>query len=526
MLSTSLTKKNKYYYDEEAAERAVAFIESFIKHIKGSKAGQKFILESWQKDKIIRPIFGWKNKKTKLRKYRTCYVEIPRKNGKSSLGACLALYMLFADEEFGSECFSVAGDRNQASIIFDLAKSMVLHSKELSARAKVYRGSIVNEAKGNTYKALSADSKLQMGHNAQFVAFDELHIQPNRLLFDTMQTSQAARKQPLFFMMTTAGSSKTDGNICWEQHDYAVKIKDKIISDDSFLSVIYAADEEDDFTCPKVWEKANPNLGVSIEKEYFIQQAQKATDIIAYENNFKRLHLNIWTSSYSKWISDKCWLENYQKIDMKELEGKTAYGALDLASTRDTSCFCLLFPLEESFVVLPFFFVPGDAIYTRTMKDKVPYNQWEKEGFLDVSPGDVQDYEYIRAKVNELREIYDIKSVAFDRWNSSQIIIQLQDDGLALSPFGQGYASLSNPSKELEKLFLKKQINHLNNPILRWQLQNVQIQSDAAGNIKPNKQKSSEKIDGIIALIMSLGEFLTEDSPGASVYDDRGLLML
>lgn len=521
-----MSKKNKYYFDKDSADRAVEFVETFIHHSKGDLTGQKFILEKWQKEEIIMPIFGWKHKESGLRKYRTCYVEIPRKNGKSSLGAALALYLLFADSERGAEIFSCAGDRNQASIIFDLAKNMIHLDPELRNRAKVFRSSIVNEAKGNTYKVLSSEAKLQHGHNAHGVFFDELHTQPNRELYDTMVTSQAARSQPLFFSMTTAGSSKTDGNICWEIHDYAVKVKDGIINNETFLPVIYAADEDDDITKTKTWKKANPNFNVSIKKDYFIKEAKKAIDIVSYENTFKRLHLNIWTSSYSKWISDSIWLENQKEFDIKELEGKECWGGLDLASTRDLSSFVLWFPMDEGFVILPFFWCPREAIYTRVMKDRLPYNEWERKGFLNVSDGDVQDYEFIRMKINSLREKYNIQSIAFDRWNSSALVVNLLNDGAELSPFGQGYASMSAPTKELEKMILRKELNHLGNPVLRWQLQNVQIQTDAAENIKVNKQKSSEKVDGIVATIMALGEWLTDESEGDSIYNDRGILTL
>lgn len=518
---------SKYYFDDVEADRAVAFIETMIRHCKGELSGKLFKLEDWQKDDIIRPLFGTKHKKTGLRRYRTCYVEIPRKNGKSTLGAAIALYILFADSERGAEVFSCAGDRNQASIIFNIAKSMVEMSPELFKRGKLYRNSIVNPAKGNVYKVLSSDAKLQHGHNAHAVLFDELHTQPTRELWDTMLTSTGARTQPIIMAITTAGSSKSDGNICWEVHDYADKVSKGIVDDDSFLPVIYAADEEDDITLEKTWIKANPNYGKSIRKDYMQGEAKRATEIVSYENSFKRLHLNIWTSSVTKWISDSKWLENYEDIDIKSLENRECWGGLDLASTRDLSSFVLLFPMDNGkFVVLPYFFIPRDTIYTRVMKDKVPYNEWERAGLMNITEGDVQDYEAIRIKINELREKYNIISVAFDRWNSSSLVVNLANDGLALSPFGQGFASMSSPTKELEKMVLNKDINHLNNPILRWQMSNVSLRTDPAENIKPDKARSSEKIDGIVAMIMALGEWLTDESDGDSVYNDRGLISI
>jgi phage terminase large subunit-like protein len=526
MSSTSLSKKNKYYFDEESANRAVAFIETHIRHCKGDLAGQLFILEDWQKDDLIRPIFGWKHTKTNLRQYRTVYCEIGRKNGKSSLGAAIGLYLLFADSELGSEIFSCAGDRAQAGIIFDLAKRMILQDPILSSKAKVFRNSITFPQKGNTYKVLSSDASLQHGHNPNGILFDELHTQKSRELYDTMITGTGARTQPLLFTMTTAGSSKTDGNICWEVHDYAVKVKDGIINDETFLPLIYAADEGDDIQAPETWKKANPNLGVSISEEYLRNEAKRAAELPSYENTFKRLHLSMWTTSISKWISDSIWMENYEDIDLESLKGKKCWGGLDLASTMDLSSLALYFPMEDQKdVVLVFFWCPEDSAEIRGRKYKLPYDEWIANEYIKATPGNVQDYEYIRQDINTIIEDYDLQSIAFDRWNSSQLIIQLsQQDGVPMSQFGQGFKSMSAPSKELEKMVLKKEINHLNNPVLRWQCENIQLQTDPAGNIKINKQKSSEKVDGMIALVMAIGEMMTDETPGESIYNERGIL--
>lgn len=521
-----MSKQNKYYYDEQSAERSVAFIETHIRHCKGEKAGQLFKLEDWQKEKLIKPIFGWKHKKTGLRKYRSVYCEIPRKNGKSSLGAAVGLYLLFADSELGSEIFSCAGDRAQASIIFDLAKRMIQQDPILSSKAKVFRNSITFPNKGNTYKVLSAEASLHHGLNPNGILFDELHTQKSRELYDTMITGTGARTQPLLFTMTTAGSSKTDGNICWEVHNYSRQVEQGIIKDDTHLSVIYAADPEDDIQNPQTWKKANPNLGISITEDYLKNEAKKAAELPSYENTFKRLHLNIWTTSVTKWISDSVWMENFEEIDITKLKGKKCWGGLDLASTSDLSSLVLYFPMEEQKdVVLVYFWCPETSAEIRGRKYKLPYDEWIRDGYIKATEGDVQDYEYIRKDINEIVNLYDVQSIAFDRWNSSQLIIQLsQQDGIPMSQFGQGYRSMSAPCKELEKLVLKKEINHLNNPVLRWQCENVQLQTDPAQNIKINKAKSSEKVDGMVALVMALGEMMTDESPGESIYNDRGIL--
>lgn len=513
-----------YYFDEQSADRAVSFIEDFITHTKGELTNLPMKLEKWQKDDIIRPLFGWKYKETDLRKYRTCYVEIPRKNGKSTLAAAIALYILFADSERGAEIYSCAGDRNQASIIFNIAKSMVENSPELLHRSEIFRTSIINPSKGNTYKALSADAKLQHGHNAHAILFDELHTQPNRELWDTMKTSTGARTQPLLISLTTAGSSKTDGNICWEMHEYAMKVKDGVVEDDAFLPVIYRAEDEDDFLEESTWEKANPNYGVSVKKDYIRAEAKLATELPSYENAFRRLHLNQWTTNETKWLSDSQWMSCEDEIDTELLKGRECYGGLDLSSTRDLSALTLVFPMDDGTLhSIPFYWLPEITAQERGRKDKVPYVQWAREGFIKLTEGDVQDYDYIRHTINELALKYRIKSIAFDRWNSTQLVNNLQDDGATMSPFGQGYASMSAPTKEMEKLVLKKRIVHGNNPVLRWQVQNVQLRTDPAGNIKIDKAKSSEKVDGVVSLVMGIGEWMSSDT-GASVYDSRGII--
>ena len=513
-----------YYFDKKSADRAVSFIESYITHTKGELTQTPMKLEEWQKEDIIRPLFGWKYKETDLRKYRTCYVEIPRKNGKSTLAAAIALYLLFADSERGAEIYSCAGDRNQASIIFNIAKSMVENSSELIQRSEIFRTSIINPSKGNTYKALSADAKLQHGHNAHAILFDELHTQPNRELWDTMKTSTGARTQPLLISLTTAGSSKTDGNICYEMHEYAMKVKEGVIVDEAFLPVIYRAEDDDDFLEESTWQKANPNYGISVKKDYIRAEAKLATELPSYENAFRRLHLNQWTTNETKWLSDSQWISCEDEIDMEVLKGRECYGGLDLSSTRDLSALTLVFPMDNGTIhVIPFYWLPEVTAQERGRKDKVPYVQWAREGFIKLTEGDVQDYDYIRHTINELALKYRIVSIAFDRWNSTQLVNNLQDDGATLSPFGQGYASMSAPTKEMEKLVLKKRIVHGNNPVLRWQVQNVQLRTDPAGNIKIDKAKSSEKVDGVVSLVMGLGEWMSSDT-GASVYDTRGII--
>ena len=511
-----------FYFDKEAASKAIGFIETFCSHTKGELTGKPLLLEKWQK-KIIGDIFGWKHKVTELRQYRTVFIEVGRKNGKSTLCAAIGLFMLFADDERGSEIFSAAGDRAQAGIVFEIAKQMILSNKELTKRGNVFRNSITNESKGNFYKAISSDSKTKHGFNANCIIFDELHMQPNRNLWDTLLTSTGSRRQPLCIAITTAGYDRQ--SICWEIYNYAKQVEDNIIEDSSFYSCIMEAEMEDDITLEKTWKKANPNYGISLRKEYMQRESQRAMDVPSYQNTFKRLMLNIWTDSQTAWIGPKEWEACEGEIDLEKLKGKQCWAGLDLASTRDISALVLLFKEDEKFIMLPFFFIPEENAKKRSERDKVDYMIWIKQDYIIATPGDVADYNFIKKKIMDLGLEYNIQSIAYDRWNASQLVVDLTSEGVPMAPFGQGFLSMSAPTKELEKVILSEQIIHDGNPVMSWMLSNIALTEDAAGNIKPNKAKSTEKIDGIVSLVMSLGEYMTEEDLN-SVYDGRGLLIL
>ena len=511
----------KFYFDKEAASKAIGFIETFCTHTKGELAGKPLLLEDWQK-KIIGDLFGWKQENG-LRKYRTALIQLPRKNGKTTLAASIICYVLFSCKERGNELYAAAGDRGQANILFSIVSKMVLQNKELSSRAKVFRNSITNESKGNFFQAISSDSKTKHGYSAGCVIMDELHVQTTRDLYDTLLTSTGARSEPLFISITTAGYNRN--SIAWEVYDYAKKIKDGIIQDESFYSSIYEADLEDDITDEEVWKKANPNYGISLRKEYMKRESQRAMDVPSYQNTFKRLMLNIWTDSQTAWIGAKEWELCQGDIDLKELKNKECWAGLDLASTRDISALVLLFKEDEKFIVVPYFFIPEDNAKKRSERDKVDYITWHNQNHLTFTNGDVADYNFIKEKIMELGKEFRIQSICYDRWNASQLVIDLTNEGVPMEPFGQGFQSMAAPSKQLESLILSKQILHNGNPVLKWMISNTVMEEDAAGNIKPSKKKSSEKIDGVVSLIMSLGSYMTEGDV-SSVYNERGLLIL
>lgn len=527
-----------YYFDEDVANSVDIFFESSLVHIKGEFAGHPFSLVDWQRD-ILHQIFAVKRKSDRMRRYRIVYIEVPRKNGKTTLCAGIALYCLLMDNEPGAEIYSAAADREQASLVFECAKNMILANKSLSNVLETYRRSIVYLEEASSYKPISADAYTKHGFNAHCIVFDELHAQPNRELVDVLHTSTGARRQPLEIYITTAGYDKN--SICWEYHDYALKCleyqkyqkevregkadpnKHRGIKDETFFPVVFAALEEEDWHSPDTWRRVNPNLGISVSEEYLKKEHDKACELPAYENTFKRLHLNIWVSQQTRWISMDAWDKCEGIVDLEQLKGKVCYGGLDLSATQDISAFALLFPIEDIIKAVLFFWVPEENLAQRVKKDRVPYDIWARQGLIETTGGNVIDYDFIRKKINDLNKIYHIKEIACDRWNAVQIMTQLEADGFTIASMTQGFSSLSAPTKKLEQLVLSKKFEHAGNPILRWMANNVAIKQDADGNIKIDKEKSTERIDGIAAVINAMARVIVSVDK-RSIYETRGII--
>ena len=503
-----------FHFDKEAAARAVAFFAECLTHTTGEWRGKPFVLSDWQA-KIVSNIFGWK-RPDGSRKFRTVFIAVPRKAGKTTLAAGLALYALFCDGEPGAQVINAAADREQAALCFEAAKGMVQAESALEGRSEVFKRSIVIPNTGSVYKTISSDAFSKHGLSCSYIGADELHAWPNRELWDVLNTSTGARRQPLTVVTTTAGYDRH--SICYEIWDYAVKVRDRIIQDESFLPVIYAADPDDDWKDPATWRKAHPGLGVSVQEDYFAAECAKAQAMPSYENTFRRLLLNQWTESDVRWLGMDAW-DKCGK-DLPNLDGLPCYAGLDLSTTTDITALVLAFPIGGMVHLLPFFWVPGDSILKRAKRDRVPYDVWQKQGHIEATSGNVIDYELIRARINELSERFHIKEIAIDRWNATQLATQLTGDGFNIVAFGQGFASMSAPCKELEKRVLGCEINHGKNPVLRWMASNVSIEQDAAGNIKASKAKSTERIDGIVASVMSLGRVIANEQDVTNAYAD------
>ena len=516
-------------YDKGLADSVVFFIEQ-LTHTKGKWKGKPFELLPWQ-EQIIRDVFGIVKKKDGNRQFKTVYIEIPKKQGKSELAAAVALYLLFADGEASPEVYGAAADRNQAKIVFDVAAKMVKNNDNLMRRCKILEAGkqIKNFRNDGFYQVLSAEVGTKHGLNVSGLVLDEVHVQPDRKLYDVLtQGSGDAREQPLYFLITTAGNDVN--SFCYELHQKALDILEGRKEDPTFYPVIYGADMDDDWTDPEVWKKANPSLGETIKIESVMDACREAMDNPAEENVFRQLRLNQWVKQEVRWMPMDKWKACSFPVNEDELRGRVCYGGLDLSSTTDITAFVLVFPPideEDKYCVLPYFWIPEDSLELRVRRDHVPYDKWQKEGYLMTTEGNVIHYGFIEKFIERLGEKFNIREIAFDRWGAVQMVQNLEGMGFTVVPFGQGFASMSPPTKELMKLTLEGRIAHGGNPALSWMVDNIYVRTDPAGNIKADKAKSTEKIDGAVAMIMGLDRAIRcGNDTSESVYDSRGLLVL
>ncbi len=609
------------YYDEDAANFAVNFIQCLC-HTKGRWAGKRFELMPWQ-ERIIRDLFGilkpngyrqfntayieiakkngkkgrWAGKRFELmpwqeriirdlfgilkpngyRQFNTAYIEIAKKNGKSELAAAVALLLLCGDGEQRAEVYSAASDRQQASIVFNVAADMVRMCPSLAKRCKILASTkrivytptnsiyqvlsseaytkhglniadmvrmcpslakrckilastkrIVYTPTNSIYQVLSSEAYTKHGLNISGAVIDEVHALPDRKLFDVLtKGSGDARTQPLYFLITTAG---TDTNsICYEQHQKAEDLLSGRKYDPTYYPVIYGAGMDEDWTDPKVWAKANPSIGETLTIDKVEAACESAKQNPGEENAFRQLRLNQWVKQSIRWMPMDKWDACAFPVQESELEGRVCYGGLDLSSTSDLTAFVLIFPPQDEddkYQILPYFWVPEDTLDLRVKRDHVPYDTWAKQGFIQTTEGNVIHYGFIEKFIEQLGKKFNIREIAFDRWGAVQMVQNLEGMGFTVVPFGQGFKDMSPPTKELMKLTLEKKIAHGGNPVLRWNMDNIFIKQDPAGNIKADKQKSTEKIDGAVAMIMGLDRAIRCGNQNTeSVYDSRGLLV-
>jgi phage terminase large subunit-like protein len=509
-----------------AANRVVRFVRN-LKHTKGEWAGRPFRLRPWQEG-ILRRLFG-----TLLpdgrRQFRTCYLEIPRKNGKTECAAAIALYMLLGDGELGAEVYSAAVDRDQASLVFKAAETMVRQDPVLAQAIEVIPSQrrMMHRASGSFYHAIAADAASAHGYNASAVIYDELHAAPNRELWDVLTTSMGARRQPLVLVITTAGYDRA--SICWELHAYAEQVRDGVLTDPSFLPVLYGAGPDEDWLDETVWRAANPALGDFRSLEEMRIAAQQARDVPARQNTFRRLYLNQWTESETRWLDPEAWaLCGLSPVELEALRGRSCVIGLDLSSTTDLTAAVALFRDEDGgYTVIAKFWLPGDRLQERVRRDRVPYDAWARDGYVTLTEHNVVDYDRVLRDLTDWPSVLGcrVSEIAFDPWNATGLMTRLQESGVTCVAVQQGFKSLTSPTKEVERLVSARLLRHGNHPILRWCAANVVTETDAAGNLKPSKKKSTERIDGIVALVTALSRWLVHpDTP--SVYATRGVLTL
>lgn len=488
------------------AQRATAFIES-LTHSKGPAAGQPFRLREWQRA-IVERIFGTLDADG-YRVIRTALIELPTRNGKTELAAALALYMLCGDQEQGAEVFSVAIDSDQASLVFNCASTMVRRDPELAARLEVVpsRRRLLHDASGSVYRVLAADAPSAPGVNASGVVMDELAAWPGREMYDVMASRTGSRRAPLTTIITTAGDD--EHSVGAEVHRYAERVRDGILTDDSFLPVIYAAPEDADPWDEATWRAANPAYGDFRSADEFKVAARQAREIPGREASFRKLYLNQWnTAAETRWLDMARWDACAEPVDPAALRGQPCIVGLDLSTTTDLSAMVLIFPPDADGIwdVLAEFWVPADYLELRQRRDRVPYVVWAQQGHLHVTDGNTVDYGAIERRLHELVEVdgFDVVAIGIDPWNARGLTTKLQGDELPAVEVAQTMANLSGAAKELERLVLAGRLRHGGQPILRWCINNTAVDTDSNGDLKPSKKRSRERIDGTSALVTAL----------------------
>ena len=520
----------RFWYDEQAAEAAVSFFPEYLRLTDAEWAGRPFVLAGWQADDIIRPAFGWK-RQDGTRRYRRVIVWIPRKNGKTELAAGVSLLALIGDGEMGGQGYSIATDKNQASIVFDKATTMVGFSDPLKRHLTCFKPSIYCAELNASFKPLSGKPQGKHGLSPSVIIGDEAHEWDSGDLYTFVHQGTGARRQPLEFLISTAGKKSGFG---WELWNECQAILDGESEDVETLVVVFAADPEDDWTDEATWRKANPNLGVSPKIDYLRAECAKARQLPRLENDFKRYHLNMWTEQAVRWLPldawDRCGLDDVSAEPIRdgqrrvvndrwrafedELATRRCFGGLDLSTSRDLTAWVLVFPPKtdgDRWIWLPRVFMPEANVDERVKRDRAPYDQWLRADAMIKTPGNVTDYPRMKAQIFADCERFRVEQIAVDRWNATQLVVELQDEGLPVTLFGQGYASMSAPSKELERQVVGGFIDHGGHPALRWCAGNVAVESDPAENIKPTKAKSTERIDPLVAGIMALGVAMAAD---------------
>lgn len=503
------------WFDPAAADHAIAFFP-LLRHYKGEwgprpghPLGDPIVLEAWEKF-LVGSAFGWK-RADGTRRFRAVYVEIAKKNGKTLIAAGIGTLLAFFDGEPGAEVYAVASKRDQAKLVWNDALQMVKKNPDLAKRLETLALTITDLKTASFFRPLGRDSDTDQGINPHAAIVDELHVLEDRDTVDNIETATSSRRQPMILKITTAGRKRE--SVWAEERADALSVLEGRATDDSMLVLIYTLDEGDDPFDEKVWPKANPNLGVSVNLDTLRQQAEVAKRSPGKLAAFLRFRMNIPTAVSTKAID----LDEWDQCADEPIvpAAATVYSGLDLASVKDLTALIVVHRDAEGWYnILCRFWCPEDGVEQRSRADGVPYADWVRDGFLVATPGNVTDYDFVEAEAKTLAETYTAAEIAYDRWNASQLVTNLTSDGATMIAVSQTHAGLSAGWRELEKAVLEHKVRHGGNPILRWMAGNVEVETDAAGNQKPSKAHSSERIDGVVGLTMAIGRWIANGEVG------------
>ena len=555
------SKNNDYpfYFDEDEAKRPITFIQSLV-HTKGEWANHNIILESWEQF-IIASIFGWRRKENKLRRYKKAYVQVSRKNGKTTFASGIGNYCFFCDSpaEAGVEIYYIATKKDQAKIAWSESERQIRKAKALNKEAITYKQTSTITKKKDTAsksKPLGQDSNTEDGLNPHLVIVDEYHAHPDNELLNVLESGMGARRQPLTFIITTAGFDKT--SVCFSEYEYAKQILQGSLNNDEYFCIIYEPDnikdiwifmseykeklnnnqntQEQEELINNIIFQANPNINISVKDSYLKSRLFEGLDKPAQRTDILTKNLNVWTQASEVWISSDRWLKSYlhQNLNINELKGKRACIGLDLATTRDIAAYVLCFDTVDNdpYILLPRFFMPKENIRQRSKEDRVPYELWASQGLITLTNGDIIDFDIIESSILQDAKDFEIIEIAYDPWKAIEIITHLESEGFKMQQVRQSFAvgGLSEGTSLFEKTIDERKLLHGNNPVLNWMISCCEVKTDGRDNylpVKPDRRRSYKRIDGVVASIMALHRVIKnhfEDTK--SIYESEGVFSL
>ncbi|WP_446470320.1 terminase large subunit [Xenorhabdus stockiae] len=494
-----------YVFDSEVVTRFIAF-SRYCPHVKGHLRGKSIMLESWQQFAFAN-LFGFKVKATGRRKYRSAYIQVPRKNAKSTVAAILANWFLVM-ENGQQDIYTAAVSRDQARIVFDDARQMSLLSKPLKKRVVIQQHKITYPKSNSLLKPLTAKAATIEGTNPSLAIVDEYHLHPDNAVYSALELGMGARPEGILFAITTAGSNVISA--CKQHYDYCCQILDGEEQNASLFALIYELDDENEIDDEALWIKANPNLNISVDSAALHDTIQKARGIPSQWTEMLTKRFNIWCQGETPWMGEGAWKDCQSDYDENDLKGLECYAGLDLSSTGDITSICYMFPLDNKLLLLTRHYLPEAQLQNPANKNRAIYRQWVQMGWIRTTQGDCIDYDRIRDDILKDSQHFNIKIIGFDTWNATHLRTQIQGAGLDVEPFPQTYMRFSPVTKSAEVFVNRKIIRHNGDPVLAWAMSNVVMETDANANIKPNKKKSANKIDPAIAFLMSFGTWQAE----------------